>query len=121
MRTRPDTISYLALPAGRVAIDEAGYLTEPQNWTRDFAEIAADREGIALTELHWHVIGFMRDYLDEHGIAADARFVLKFLGDRLGLDKSGAKQALFDLFPYGYVKQACKIAGMRQPRAWSTG
>jgi tRNA 2-thiouridine synthesizing protein E len=29
--------------------------------------------------------------------------------------------ALFVLFPYGYVKQACKIAGMRRPRAWSTG
>ena len=28
---------------------------------------------------------------------------------------------LFDLFPYGYVKQACKIAGMQRPRAWSTG
>ena len=28
---------------------------------------------------------------------------------------------LFRLFPYGYVKQACKIAGMRRPRAWSTG
>jgi len=28
---------------------------------------------------------------------------------------------LFVLFPYGYVKQACKIAGMRRPRAWSTG
>jgi tRNA 2-thiouridine synthesizing protein E len=28
---------------------------------------------------------------------------------------------LFELYPYGYVKQACKIAGMRRPRAWSTG
>jgi len=28
---------------------------------------------------------------------------------------------MFELFPYGYVKQACKIAGMRKPRAWSTG
>jgi tRNA 2-thiouridine synthesizing protein E len=37
----------------------------------------------------------------------------------------GPRQAdrndLFRLFPYGYVKQACKIAGMRRPRAWSTG
>ena len=28
---------------------------------------------------------------------------------------------VFELFPYGYVKQACKIAGMRKPRSWSTG
>ena len=34
---------------------------------------------------------------------------------------SDAQKKLFELFPYGYVKQACKIAGMRRPRAWSTG
>ena len=33
----------------------------------------------------------------------------------------GERNDLFVLFPYGYVKQACKIAGMRKPRAWSTG
>jgi sulfur relay (sulfurtransferase) DsrC/TusE family protein len=27
----------------------------------------------------------------------------------------------FELFPYGYPGQACKIAGMRRPRVWSTG
>ena len=34
---------------------------------------------------------------------------------------SQERNDLFMLFPYGYVKQACKIAGMRRPRAWSTG
>jgi sulfur relay (sulfurtransferase) DsrC/TusE family protein len=32
-----------------------------------------------------------------------------------------ARGRLFELFPYGYVKQACKVAGMKRPRAWSTG
>lgn len=121
MRTRPDVISQLRLPTGRVAVDEAGYLVDPETWSREFAMVRGDQEGIELTELHWRVIGFMRDYLAEHGIAPDARFVLKFLSEDLGLDKEGAKHTLFELFPYGYVKQACKIAGMRQPRAWSTG
>jgi tRNA 2-thiouridine synthesizing protein E len=31
------------------------------------------------------------------------------------------RKRLFDLFPYGYVGQACKIAGMKRPRGWSTG
>jgi len=34
---------------------------------------------------------------------------------------SRARKRLFELFPYGYVRQACKVAGMRRPRAWSTG
>jgi len=122
MRTRPDVLTRIDLPDGNhLTVDEYGYLTDPDLWTPAFAEIVAEREGITLTDLHWAVIGYMRDWLEEHGVAADARFVLKFLADRLGTDKKGARDAMFELFPYGYVKQACKIAGMKQPRAWSTG
>lgn len=45
----------------------------------------------------------------------------KHLAAHLGCDKKTAKARLFELFPYGYVKQTCKIAGMKRPRAWSTG
>jgi len=121
MRTRPDIIRDLALPSGAVSVDEAGYLIDPELWTREFAEAVAEQEGIEINDLHWRVIDYMRASLDDHGIAPDARFVLKFLGEALGKTKEGSKQVLFELFPYGYVKQACKMAGMRQPRAWSTG
>jgi tRNA 2-thiouridine synthesizing protein E len=43
---------------------------------------------------------------------------MKHLSERLG---PASRNAIFELFPYGYVKQACKIAGMKRPRAWSTG
>ncbi len=121
MRTLPDKLSTISLPSGTVTTDGHGYLTDPDDWSREFAEHVAKKEGVQLTPLHWEIIGFMRDYLEEHGIAADARFVLKYLAQRDGLNKHDAKMAMFDLFPYGYVKQACKIAGMKQPRAWSTG
>ena len=121
MRTRPDKLSTIDLPSGKVTVDGHGYLTDPDQWSREFAEYVARTEGIDLTPRHWEVIHFMRDWLDEHGIAADARFVLKFLAEPDSLSKHDAKMAMFDLFPYGYVKQACKIAGMKQPRAWSTG
>ena len=121
MRTRPDVIRTIDLPSGRVAVDEAGYLTDPENWTRDYALSVAEQEGITLTDQHWAVIAFMRDYLEEHGIAPDARFVLEFLREPGHLTKHDGKVVLFELFPYGYVRQACKLAGMRQPRAWSTG
>ena len=121
MRTRPDVISTVDLPSGKVAVDEAGYLIDSGDWSRDFALRIADQEGIALTDRHWDVIAVMRDYLEEHGIAPDARFVLEFLREPEHLTKHDGKVVLFELFPYGYVKQACKMAGMRQPRAWSTG
>ncbi len=121
MRTRPDILTEIALPSGPVTVDEYGYLTDPALWTREFAEHAARAEGVILTDRHYEVIAFIRAQEEEHGIMPDQRFVLRFLGHGSGLTKSQAKDALYALFPQGYVKQACKIAGMRQPRAWSTG
>lgn len=103
-----------------VTLDQEGYLTDPESWSEEIAKSLAQAEGIQLTEEHWRVLGYMRDYYREHGIAADARFVIKFLAEELGYGPK-AKSRLFELFPYGYVKQACRIAGMRRPRAWSTG
>jgi TusE/DsrC/DsvC family sulfur relay protein len=66
------------------------------------------------------VFGFMREYYSEHQVAPDARHTIKFLADQLGYGRA-ARKRLFELFPYGYVKQACKASGMKRPRAWSTG
>lgn len=98
--------------------DIEGYLTEPSDWNEDVARSLAQDENIQLTDVHWDAINFMRDYYEEHQVAADARFVIKHLAEHFGRD---AQKKLFELFPYGYVRQACKIAGMRRPRAWSTG
>lgn len=121
MRTLPDQISTIKLPSGAVAVDGHGYLTDPANWSAEFARHIARLEGISLTDKHFDVIRFMRAYLDEHGIAPDARFVLKYIAGPDALSKPESKQAMYALFPYGYVNQACRMAGMKQPRAWSTG
>ena len=97
--------------------DAEGYIVDPSQWTEDFANEAARREGITLTNEHWEVIRFMRAWLEDRGVAPDARHVMKFLAG----DREAGRGRLFELFPYGYVKQACKIAGMKKPRAWSTG
>jgi len=98
--------------------DAEGYLIEPGDWSENVARALAREENIELSDDHWDAINFMRDFYEENQVAADARFVIKHLAERMGKD---AHKKLFELFPYGYVKQACKIAGMRRPRAWSTG
>ena len=98
--------------------DEEGYLIDPQDWNEEIASRFALQEDIRLTEDHWDAIRFMREYYADHQIAPDARHVMKHLAKRLGPE---SRNALFELFPYGYVKQACKIAGMKRPRGWSTG
>jgi tRNA 2-thiouridine synthesizing protein E len=98
--------------------DDEGYLIDPQRWNEDIARQFAAQENISLTEDHWDAIRFMRDYYAEHQIAPDVRHVIKHLAKRLGPE---SRNAIFELFPYGYVKQACRIAGMKRPRGWSTG
>lgn len=102
----------------RPDIDEEGYLVNPDVWTEDIAREFATKESIDLTDDHWHAIHFMRQYYLEHQIAPDVRHVMKDLKTRPGNE---SRNRIFELFPYGYVKQACKIAGMKRPRAWSTG
>ncbi|MGO9444670.1 MAG: TusE/DsrC/DsvC family sulfur relay protein [Thiobacillaceae bacterium] len=99
-------------------VDVEGYLVNPADWNEAVAEEIARQENIQFTEDHWDVIRFIRESYDAHQVIPDARFAIKHLGERLGKD---ARKKLFELFPYGYVKQACRIAGMRRPRAWSTG
>ena len=101
-------------------LGEEGYLNNPEDWNEAIARKLAAGEDIELSREHWGVIHFMREYFADHGIAADARFVIKYIADELGYGDD-ARGRLFQLFPYGYVKQACKIAGMKRPRAWSTG
>ncbi len=104
-----------------IAVDTEGYLIEPDDWTEALAEALAKLEGLALSDESWVVLRFMRDYYSEHKIAPDIRHVAKHLAEHLDSDKQAAKARIFELFPYGYVKQTCKIAGMKRPRAWSTG
>lgn len=104
----------------KVATDEEGYLIEPEHWDPEIASQLSSDEDLELGEEHWQIIRYMRHYYDEHRIACDARFVVKYLAEELGYGRKAQKR-LFELFPYGYVKQACKVAGMKRPRAWSTG
>lgn len=121
MRTLPDKIATLRIGAHSVDVDEQGFLSDPESWDAAVAEEFARRQGLTLTEAHWAVIGFMRDFLAQNGVAPDARFTFRFLEQWSAPSTRSGRDLFFELFPYGYVSQACKIAGLRQPRAWSTG
>ena len=107
-----------SLPQRDGRLDGEGYLTDPQAWDEALAEQLARVQGITLGADHWSVIRFMREYWQEHQVAADARHAMKHLERRY---PGQGRKRLFELFPYGYVAQACRIAGMKRPRAWSTG
>ncbi len=101
--------------------DVEGYLVDPDNWSREIAIAIAKEENLELTDAYWPILEFVRAFWEENRVIPDIRHVDTHIAENQGIDKKQAKKYLFELFPYGYVKQTCKIAGMRRPRAWSTG
>jgi len=94
--------------------DEEGYLVNLGDWSEDIANFIAQQENVAMTPNHWEVINFLRQYYNDYQIAPAVRVLTKAIGKTLGADKGNSKY-LYELFPYGPAKQACKIAGLPKP------
>ena len=94
--------------------DEEGYLSNLSEWTPEVGTKMASSDGCELTENHWEVINFLREYYEEYQIAPAVRVLTKAIGKKLGADKGNSKY-LYELFPYGPAKQACKYAGLPKP------
>jgi tRNA 2-thiouridine synthesizing protein E len=97
-----------------VETDEEGYITDISLWTRELAEFIAKDENIEMSDDHWEVVNFLRNYYEEYQIAPAVRVLIKAIKKSLGVDKGNSKY-LYELFPYGPAKQACKIAGLPKP------
>ncbi len=97
-----------------IAVDEEGYLEDLNDWTPEIAEAMASAEDVQLSDEHWDIIHFLREYYEEYQIAPAVRVLTKTVGKRLGEDKGNSKY-LYSLFPYGPGKQACKYAGLPKP------
>jgi tRNA 2-thiouridine synthesizing protein E len=89
-----------------VEVDEEGYLTDSAQWTKEMAEEIAQEEGIALTDEHMVVIGYIRKK-----VAAGEGLTIR------GINKSGLVDArtFYQLFPGAPLKKATKIAGVPKP------
>lgn len=94
--------------------DEEGYITDIGAWSKELADVIAQSENITMNNEHWEVVNFLRNYYEEYQIAPAVRVLTKAIAKTLGPDKGNSKY-LYELFPYGPAKQACKIAGLPKP------
>ncbi len=94
--------------------DEEGYITDISVWSRELAELIAESENVEMSDDAWEVVNFLRNYYEEYQIAPAVRVLTKAIKKTLGPEKGNSKY-LYELFPYGPAKQACKIAGLPKP------
>lgn len=98
----------------QVEVDEDGYLVNLDDWSKGLGEIMAKGDGLELTASHWEVINFLRDYYSKYQIAPMIKILVKEIAKVMGPDKGNTKY-LYELFPDGPAKQACRYAGLPKP------
>lgn len=91
-----------------IDVDEDGFIQDPETWNEQLAAAIAQTEDVTeLTEDHWKVIHYLRDYYKQFGIAPMIRKLCKETGFQL--------KYIYELYPSGPAKGACKIAGLPKP------
>ncbi len=95
-------------------IDDDGYLIDWQDWNEGIAAQMAKEDGLDLTDAHWEVIKFLRDYFEKFQIAPMVKILTKELKKKYGKEKGNTKY-LYELYPAGPAKQACRYAGLPKP------
>jgi tRNA 2-thiouridine synthesizing protein E len=91
-----------------IEVDEDGFMEDPDVWDQDIASALATTEGVdEMTEEHWKLVHYLRDYYLKFGIAPMIRKLCKETGFPL--------KKVYELFPSGPAKGACKVAGLSKP------
>lgn len=98
----------------QIEVDDDGYVLNLSDWSKELAQKLADEDSINLTEAHWEVINFLRDYFEKYQIAPMIKILVKEIGKTMGKEKGNTKY-LYELFPGGPAKQACRYAGLPKP------
>jgi len=91
-----------------VDFDNDGFMVDAGLWDDEVARAIAGEEGIEeMSEDHWRIVKFIREYWEEHGLAPPVRLICQELG-------IGVRQ-IYKLFTAGPARGACRVAGLPKP------
>ena len=92
----------------KVEVDEDGFIQQPEQWNEEVAKALATTEDVEeMTEAHWKIVHYLRDYYKQFGIAPMIRKLCKETGFSL--------KQIYELYPSGPAKGASKVAGLTKP------
>jgi len=102
-------MSTIEVNGKKLELNEEGFLTDPQQWDKEVAKyLAQSQEGLeSRTAEHWASIDFIRNHYVQTSLAPMVRSICKTTGLQL--------RRIYELFPSGPAKGACKIAGLPKP------
>lgn len=98
----------MELGGKQVEVDEDGFIQDPEVWDEAVAKSLAATEGVdELSENHWKLVNYLRDYYLKFNMAPMIRKLCKQTGFSL--------KEIYEMFPSGPAKGACKVAGLPKP------
>ncbi len=97
-----------------IPVDKNGYLLHTADWDETMVPYLAEQEGINLTDAHWEVVRFVREFYLEYDTSPAIRALVNAMKQSYGPEK-GNSRYLQRLFPRGPAKQATKLAGLPKP------
>jgi TusE/DsrC/DsvC family sulfur relay protein len=101
-----------------IETDEAGYIADREAWNEDVAIALAEDEEVDMTETHWGLVDYVREYYAENQTHPTMHILVKSLGKQLGKtfrEEKAYVNFLYQLFPRDPVSQLCRIAGLPKP------
>ena len=102
----------VAVGGRQILLDSEGYLCRLDDWSEEFAVVLAKDEGLVLTDEHWEVIRYLRDYYRDHAVQAQVRAMIRHFTQAWGPQR-GSNHYLHEIFPRGGPqKQGNRLAGL---------
>ena len=91
-----------------IELDKDGFMVDPGLWNDGVARAIASEEGIEeMSEDHWKLVNFIREYWKENDMAPAVRLICKETGLSM--------RQIFQLFSSGPARGACRVAGLPKP------
>ena len=75
----------------------------------------AANDGVTLTDEHWHLIDYFREYYEDYNSPGPMRMVVRVFKKAFGEENANSRY-LHALFPEGPTKTASKYAGLPKPK-----
>lgn len=102
----------LSVNGQTVLTDSEGYIVNLDEWSEDFVIAQACAEGLDLTDEHWEVVRFLRNYYERHSVQCEVRKMVKYFKTVWG-EERGSSSYLHTIFPRGGPqKQGNRLAGL---------
>lgn len=101
-----------------IETDEEGFLRDPTDWSKGVAVALAHDEKVEMTETHWGLVDYARDFYTLNQVHPTMHAIVRDLGKSLGKtfeEEKAYVKYLYQLFPTDPVRQLCKIAGLPKP------